>query len=323
MKDICWPLVSSAQLSILLEVSSPKPGNVNRLRRFSDTGYRHFLASASLMGRGLHLAATRGIQLANSEIQGREIGIGELILESSEDVFGGLNQSNTILGTILLYIPVVVATSAALSENKKLNIDDLQKWIKIILDSTSVEDTLNVYRAFHLANPSGARNKEEQTWTDIHDRYDIDNPRVLQNIRKDDLTLKKLFLLSADVEPISKEWSEYFQLTLRETYPYLDTHANSLENLEEGIVRTFTWLLSRQPDGLIIKKAGFEKAQEIQHLAEDVMKVSHDESSTEDLLDELDSILRSDGNTLNPGTTADMVSVAILLKLVSMTFNEI
>ncbi|MCK5151765.1 MAG: triphosphoribosyl-dephospho-CoA synthase, partial [Candidatus Thorarchaeota archaeon] len=193
----------------------------------------------------------------------------------------------------------------------------------IILDSTSVEDTLNVYRAFHLANPSGARNKEEQTWTDIHNRYDIDNPRVLQNIRKDDLTLKKLFLLSADVEPISKEWSEYFQLTLRETYPYLDTHANSLENLEEGIVRTFTWLLSRQPDGLIIKKAGFEKAQEIQHLAEDVMKVSHDESSTEDLLDELDSILRSDGNTLNPGTTADMVSVAILLKLVSMAFNEI
>ncbi|MCK5150355.1 MAG: triphosphoribosyl-dephospho-CoA synthase, partial [Candidatus Thorarchaeota archaeon] len=70
MKDISWTLASCAQLSILLEVSSPKPGNVNRLRRFSDTGYRHFLASASLMGRGLHLAATRGIQLANSEIQG-------------------------------------------------------------------------------------------------------------------------------------------------------------------------------------------------------------------------------------------------------------
>ncbi|MHA1906132.1 MAG: triphosphoribosyl-dephospho-CoA synthase, partial [Candidatus Thorarchaeota archaeon] len=65
-----------------------------------------------------------------------------------------------------------------------------------------------------------------------------------------------------------------------------------------------------------------EKAKEIQHLAEDIFKVAHDESSTEELLDELDSILRSDGNTLNPGTTADMVSVAILLKLVRMTFAE-
>ncbi|MHA1480725.1 MAG: triphosphoribosyl-dephospho-CoA synthase, partial [Candidatus Thorarchaeota archaeon] len=44
MKDIPWSITSLAQLAILLEVSSPKPGNVNRLRRFSDTGYRHFMA---------------------------------------------------------------------------------------------------------------------------------------------------------------------------------------------------------------------------------------------------------------------------------------
>jgi triphosphoribosyl-dephospho-CoA synthase len=322
MKDIRWTLASSAQLSILLEVSSPKPGNVNRLRRFSDTGYRHFLASASLMGRGLHLAANRGIQLAKGEIHPEDVGIGELIFECSEDVFGGLNRSNTILGTILLYIPVVVATAATLFENNGLSIDELQRWIRVVLDNTTVEDTLNVYKAFHLANPGGVLNKDEQTWTDIHDRYDIDNPNVMENIRKDDLTLKKLFQLSADVEPISKEWSDYFQLTLRETLPYLDEHSDSLENLEEGIVRTFTWLLSRQPDGLIIKKAGLEKAREIQLLAEEFFKVTHDESSTEDILDELDSILRSDGNTLNPGTTADMISVAILLQLVSMEFRE-
>ncbi|MFW9848299.1 MAG: triphosphoribosyl-dephospho-CoA synthase [Candidatus Thorarchaeota archaeon] len=321
MKDICWTLTSCAQLSILLEVSSPKPGNVNRLRRFSDTGYRHFLASASLMGRGLHLAAKRGIQVASSEIKPKDIGIGELIHECSADVFGGLNKSNTILGTILLYIPVVVATAAALQEERRLSIDRLQKWIRIVLNNTSVEDTLNVYRAFHLANPGGVLNKEEQTWTDIHDRYDIENPNVLENITKDDLTLRKLFSLSADVEPISKEWSDYFKLTLRKTYPYLNALSDSLENLEEGIVRTFTWLLSYQPDGLIIKKAGLEKAKEIQQLAKEIISAGHDESSTEDLLDELDSILRSDGNTLNPGTTADMVSVAILLKLVEMTFN--
>ncbi|MFX0044485.1 MAG: triphosphoribosyl-dephospho-CoA synthase, partial [Candidatus Hermodarchaeota archaeon] len=63
-EQIAWSLASLGQLSILLEVSSPKPGNVSRLRRFSDTGYRHFLASASLVGRGLYMAAKRGLRLA-------------------------------------------------------------------------------------------------------------------------------------------------------------------------------------------------------------------------------------------------------------------
>ncbi len=109
MSDIAWKVMSLSQLSILLEVSSPKPGNVNRLRAFSDTGYRHFLASSALLGRGLYTSAKRGISLASEEISAEGVGLGELIFESSKDVFGGLNQSNTILGTILLYIPIVVA----------------------------------------------------------------------------------------------------------------------------------------------------------------------------------------------------------------------
>jgi len=322
MKDIPWTMASVAQLSILLEVSSPKPGNVNRLRRFSDTGYRHFLASAALMGRGLHLAGTKGVKLARIEIPQNKVGIGELILECSKDVFGSLNRSNTILGTILLYVPIVVASAATLEEEKAFDNRKLQKWIHTLLDNTTVEDTLNVYRAFHLANPGGERNKEEQSWTNVHDRFDIDNPIVLDNIMEDNLTLQRLFQLSADVEPLSREWSNYFALTSGEVFPYLNDHVTSLENMEEGIVRTFIWLLSRQPDGLIIKKAGLEKAQEIQKLAKEVIDSDSNESSTEDLLQDLDSILRSDGNMFNPGTTADMVSVAILLKLVDMTWKS-
>ncbi|MFW9909656.1 MAG: triphosphoribosyl-dephospho-CoA synthase [Candidatus Thorarchaeota archaeon] len=318
MKSLPWTISSISQLSILLEVSSPKPGNVNRLRRFSDTGYRHFLASASLMGRGLHKASSRGVMLAEGQIPPSDVGIGELILECSKDVFGGLNKTNTILGTILLYVPVVVAVASSLTESPVFETKTIRRWLEVVLENTTIDDTLNMYRAFHLANPGGDRNKDEQTWTDIHDRYDISNPDVLRNISEDGLTLKKLFLLSADVEPLSKEWSEYFKLTITEVFPYLDQHANSLENMEEGILRTFIWLLSRQPDGLIIKKAGLEKAREIQHLAKQIAHTDPNDRSAEEMLQELDGILRSDGNMLNPGTTADMVSVAILLKLMKM-----
>ncbi|MDF1537874.1 MAG: triphosphoribosyl-dephospho-CoA synthase [Candidatus Thorarchaeota archaeon] len=321
MKNIPWTIAGVAQISILMEVSSPKPGNVNRLRQFSDTSYRHFLASAALMGRGLYLAGVKGEKLARIEIAPNRVGIGELILECSKDVFGGLNQSNTILGTILLYVPMVIASAATLAEEKAFDNEKLQKWIHTLLDNTTVDDTLNVYRAFHLANPGGRRNKEEQTWTNIHDRFDIDNPKVLDNIKDDNLTLQRLFQLSADVEPLSREWSNYFELTLEDVYPYLSEHVTNLENMEEGIVRTFIWLLSKQPDGLIIKKAGLEKAQDIQEIAKEVIESDSNGSSTEELLQNLDTILRSDGNTYNPGTTADMVSVAILLKLVELTWK--
>ena len=191
---------------------------------------------------------------------------------------------------------------------------------KEVIENTTVEDTVNLYKAFHLANPSGDKNIESRTWTEIHDRFDIHNPHLFRNIRNDGLTLGDLFELSAAVEPISKEWSEYFSLTLSKVYPYLDSQITSLEDIEEGIVRTFVWLLSIQPDGLITKKAGIKQAIEIQKLASEIIKDGKLEAETEDLLSELDRILRSDGNLLNPGTTADFVSAGLLCKLLSMKF---
>ena len=87
-----WKLSSIGQLSILLEASSPKPGNVNRQFGFSDTDYRHFLASASLMGRGLHLSATRGVALAEGNLKPSEVNVGELIHLSAQDTFSGINR---------------------------------------------------------------------------------------------------------------------------------------------------------------------------------------------------------------------------------------
>lgn len=313
--------MSLAQLSVLMEVSSPKPGNVNRLRAFSDTGYRHFLASAALLGHGLFVSAETGGKLASGKIDARHVNLGDLIYLCSKDVFRGLNQRNTILGTILLYIPIVVGASANIHESGKFDMEILKKWTQLVIDNSTTNDTLSVYKAFHLASPGGDMNREVQTWSEIHDRYDINNPKVLENIERDNITLKELFKLSSDVESLSKEWSTYFDVTLNEVYPYLDRISEDLDDLEEGIVRTFLWLLSKQPDGLIIKKVGLRRAREIQRLAKRVVESRQTVGHTQMLLDELDTILRSDGNRLNPGTTADIVSVAILLKLIKMTYG--
>jgi triphosphoribosyl-dephospho-CoA synthase len=309
------------QLSILLEVSSPKPGNVSRLRRFSDTGYRHFLASASLLSRGLYIAASRGQDLARGLLPPEGVRVGNIIHECSRDVFSGLNQRNTIFGTVLLYVPLVIAAGATIEAYGEFSPDEMSRWIRQILSSTTSEDTVGLYKAFHLIHPGGQLNKEDASWTEVHDRFDIDNPRVFDNIREDNMTLQNLFKKSAEVDPICREWSEDYQDIITRVFPYLDDVAGSLEDLEEGIVRTFIWQLSRYHDGLILKKAGLKRAEEVRSLAENIVGNGMNGKETDDLMAHLDEELRREGNLLNPGTTADFVSAAIFCKLVAMEFR--
>jgi triphosphoribosyl-dephospho-CoA synthase len=320
MKNTSWRLSSIGQLSILLEASSPKPGNVNRYFGFSDTEYRHFLASAALMARGLYTSASRGIELAERKIRPSEVNIGELIHLSSKDTFTGINRRNTILGTILLYVPLVVATSAAITSDGSFSTKGIENWLQRIVENTSVKDTLNLYNAFHLIRSTNPRVEESTSWTETHNRYDIDNPKVMDNIQDDKLTLHELFKMSAEVDEISGEWANNFRLTLSQIFPYLDRVADNLENLEEGIVQTFVWLLSLRPDGLIAKKAGEQRAEDIRALAEKTMNAWNQDSGPLELMKSLDEELRREGNVLNPGTTADLVSAGIFCKLAALDY---
>jgi triphosphoribosyl-dephospho-CoA synthase len=320
VKEITWTLASIGQLSILLEASSPKPGNVNRQMGFSDTDYRHFLASAALMAKSLHLSAERGITLAEGTIQPSEVCLGELILQSAKDTFTGINKRNTILGTILLHVPLVVACAATIRQEGSFKSKRVAEWLKVIVENTTVDDTIKLYRAFHLARSTSPKHNESTSWTDAHSRYDIDNKNIFENIAEDALTLKALFEMSSEVDEISNEWANQFSLTLTKVFPYLDDVTESLEDLEEGIVQTFIWLLSLRPDGLITKKAGEQRAEEVRALAEKIMNAWNHSSGPVEVMFQLDVELRKEGNLLNPGTTADLVSTAILCKLVSLEF---
>jgi triphosphoribosyl-dephospho-CoA synthase len=124
------------------------------------------------------------------------------------------------------------------------------------------------------------------------------------------------------IDMMCKEWAEYYNLILNEAFPYLDRQTESLEDFEEGVVKTFIWLLSKHPDGLITKKAGIEQAEKIRVFAARIVEEGFEEMEAEILLDQLDSQLRKEGNILNPGTTADLVSAAILCKLASIVFDK-
>jgi triphosphoribosyl-dephospho-CoA synthase len=72
--------------------------------------------------------------------------------------------------------------------------------------------------------------------------------------------------------------------------------------------------------GLIAKKAGEKRAEEVRSLAEKTMKAWNHDTGPIELMKNLDEELRKEGNLLNPGTTADLVSAGIFCKLVALDF---
>ena len=266
------------------------------------------------------MSASKGVRIGKEKLAPAEVGLGALIETCVSESLTGINRRNTILGSILLYVPLTVAIAASLVEDQHFSTESVRNWLRRIIQETTVRDTVELYRAFARLTPGGRMIKEDPQWSDTHRRYDFDNPAAIDNILEDDLKLADLFRLSSDIDEISREWASNFELILGEVYPYIATISHSLGDLEEAIVRSFIWLLSKRPDGLIIKKAGRAKAEEIRSLAEKTVRNWSEACEPVELIVRLDEILREEGNLLNPGTTADIISAAVFCRLVSLSY---
>ncbi|MEM4736144.1 MAG: triphosphoribosyl-dephospho-CoA synthase [Candidatus Thorarchaeota archaeon] len=321
MRNIAWEITSLAQLAMLLEVSSPKPGNVNRSNDFSDMAYRNFLATAALAARGYHLSAQRGIRLARGGLAVARTGIGGLILTCSRDCFRGINQSNTIFGTIALYVPLIVSASAAITESGRFTVAGVRRWFSTIMSQTTVDDSIDFVRALKIAGPGGNMNRLTPQWTSVHTRYDIESPTVELNLVEDSVTLERLLAISASVDQLSSELHQRLPTTLDFAYPLLHERSGGLDSIEEAIVDTYLQLLALRPDGLIAKKMGSEAAEMVRRLAESCLHRRMRGEPLGPVVAELDDSLRSSLNSLNPGTTADIVSAAVFCELLSQRFD--
>jgi triphosphoribosyl-dephospho-CoA synthase len=126
------PAVSAlAQFACLLEVSTPKPGNVSYGRDFEDTRYEDFLLSAAAIGPALSGAGERRV--------------GETILAAIRDTRRFVPQ-NTNLGIVLLLAPLARAASRG---------GPIREGLSEILRSLTRDDARDAYEAIRLARPGG------------------------------------------------------------------------------------------------------------------------------------------------------------------------
>jgi triphosphoribosyl-dephospho-CoA synthase len=276
-------IAAAAQLACLLEASAPKPGNVSPGVSFRDTRYEHFLASAAA--------------IAPAFLAAGEQPVGTTILRAIEAT-RRWTSANTNLGIVLLLAPLARAAHLAEPES-------LRDRVRTVLASTTIADAGAVYRAIRLAHPGGLGDVPSQ---------DI--------ARSPTVTLTAAMTLAADRDDIAREYATAFSRTFTVGVPALeDARADGLE-WSDAVVECYLALLADSPDTLIIRKLGHDVAETVRSRAMDVRAAGCMRTDMgRRAVAEFDRELRTSGNSMNPGTTADITAASLFDVLLDHGWN--
>jgi triphosphoribosyl-dephospho-CoA synthase len=293
------------QLAIMLEVSAEKPGNVSFASGFAGTKVEHFLASAIAVGPVFEDAAYRGVLVDSDRLAVSKIGLGELIKACAVHIKGWQRGGNTILGTVMLFVPIAVA--AGMTPQKEDLISDfplLRRKIDLAIKATTAIDSVQLYEAVDIASPSGLGNAPD---------LDVTEPRSKERLISENISLFEVFKIASSYDDICFEWVNNFPITFDLAYPYLRKQLET-KRLNVAVVHTFLKILSERSDTFIARKVGKEKALEVSQEAKAVLELGGLETANgKKSLAEFDKKLRASGNSFNPGTTADLTAAALAL----------
>jgi triphosphoribosyl-dephospho-CoA synthase len=293
------------ELAMLLEVTAAKPGNVNLTVGFEGTRVEHFLASAVVAESSFEEAARRGIAVHNKKLKVSDAGMGRIIKKCAADINAWQKGGNTLLGTVILFVPIAVAAGMTPTEkNFGFELPRLRKNLRLAVESTTAEDAVHLYEAIDVAKPSGLGGAPD---------LDVTDPASKTRILKENVSLYEVFKIAADYDDVCAEWVNNYPITFDLAYPYL-TQKLKHEDLNTAIVHTFLKILSEHPDTFIARKVGVEKAREISSDAKKILELGGMETlNGQTSVLEFDRKLRESGNQLNPGTTADLTAAALAL----------
>jgi triphosphoribosyl-dephospho-CoA synthase len=277
----------SAQLALLLEVSAyPKPGNVDRTHDFRDTSYEHFLASSVALYPVFREAAVRG--------RAGEPGVGELVRKGVEASIAWQRGGNTHFGALLLMIPLAMAAGAY----PAIDLAKLRRSAAEIMRNTTVDDAIDVYRAFPKAKVKVRRSVPE---------LDVMDNASIQEIRNKQLTLSEILSISASYDLISRELVGGFTLSFR--FAALVTEYARESSINDAITHTYLQLLAAEEDTFITLKFGPEKSRYVQDRAKRLVAAG----CSREELEVFDAELVGEG--LNPGSSADIIAAALFISI--------
>ena len=298
-------ITRSAQLSMLLEVSAyPKPGNVHRLRDFRDTKYEHFLVASVVASKHFREAAVRGIEVSLGIRDLSQVGIGEMLRASIHEIMSHHRGGNTSLGTMMLLLPLATASAIALVDKGDLE-EYLRRVLVELIRSTTVRDSIELYRAIRLARPGGLGRSE---WLDVNDDSSF------EEIERKNITMYEILEYSSNYDTIAYELTHGYKITFDLGTPYLNLLLEKGYDINTAVVNTYLRILAEIPDTLVTREYGKAEALRVSKMAKRALEaggMTREEGRV--LVERMDYELRRSG--INPGTTADLIASCLMLLL--------
>ncbi|WP_297520304.1 triphosphoribosyl-dephospho-CoA synthase [Thermococcus sp.] len=283
-----WEVVRAFILGPLLEATVPKPGNVNRYRDFNDLTFYNFLfANTAVIGVYYEAVKTAEL-LRKGVLEFREAGMGELIkraVQASREA----QDVNPNFGVIALSVPLIMGMILG------RNMLDAKEKAKLLIEESTVRDSMEFYRAVRIANPKGIPGGV---------KYDVYSDDSFRELFQDGINLARLAEMSCERELIFCEWLNGYELSYK-TFGRLYELIKELP-LENAVVRAFIELLAEKGDTLIARKAGRKEAKLVKGKAGEVLEGLLS-------LEEFDAFMREKDDLRNPGSLADITAVSLSL----------
>jgi triphosphoribosyl-dephospho-CoA synthase len=246
--------------------------------------------------------------LSRGEVEPFEVKVGNLVKNAIEHVSLWQTGGNTLLGSVLLLMPMAVAAGKCFAE-KSFSTGELRDNVRLVVESTTAEDAVNVYEAINIAKPGGLGKTAQ---------FDVNDPESKQKILESNVTLYEVFKLASSYDSIASEWVNNYSLTFDLGYPYFMAQLQESKDINVSTVHTFLKLLSEVPDTLIARKAGIEMAKEVSIEAKQILDLGGLTTvKGRESLYEFDRKLQTLDHRLNPGTTADLITAVLSVALLN------
>ncbi|MEO8690804.1 MAG: triphosphoribosyl-dephospho-CoA synthase [Solirubrobacteraceae bacterium] len=210
-----------------------------------------------------------------------ERGVGDTVLaavQATRRVAG----ANTNLGIALLLAPL--ARAALLGA-------PLRERAEEVLGGLTLDDARAAFAAIRTA---GAGALDEPVEHDVHD--------------EPTLALREAMAIAAERDSVAAEYATGYSLTFELGLPALAAALDDGLGPRPATVQLFLTLLAAVPDTLVARKRSHGAAERVAAGAARVL-------AGQATLEEFDASLRQDGNALNPGTTADLVTTVLFVAL--------
>ena len=196
---------------------------------------------------------------------------------------------NTNLGMILLFAPLAAVPDST----------PLREGVREVLAELTVEDAKEAFAAIRLAQPGGLGSAAQE------------------DVRAEPtLTLLEAMTFAAERDQIAQEYVSGFATVFDFGVPRLLEALAEFGCLEAAIIDLQLRWLAAYPDSLVARKNGPAVAEEVRWQASHVLQSGGLATPAgRQAGAAFNRFLRSDGNKLNPGTTADLIAACLFAAL--------